>query len=172
MKSQHIGELVLSEQKIQEGVEAVAEKLNRQFSDAVVVTVVPGGILFTADLVRKLKFDIKMDYISCPHTPGDSNNQSTIRFHENISLDGQDVIMIDDAIESGGTMKRLVAHIQEHYDVKSLSIATLFVKPNRVDIPVPQYYAYTMENDDLLVGYGLPWQDKLRNIPYVSKLVK
>ncbi|EHK2924982.1 hypoxanthine phosphoribosyltransferase [Vibrio parahaemolyticus] len=172
MKSPHIGELVLSEQQIQKGVEIVADKLNSQFSDAVVITVVPGGILFTADLVRKLKFDIKMDYISCPHTPGDSQNQSPIVFHENISLHGKDVIMIDDAIESGGTMKRLVAHIQENYAVKSLSIATLFVKPNRVDIPVVQNYAYEMDNDDLLVGYGLPWGDKLRNVPYVSKLVR
>ncbi|SEF86343.1 phosphoribosyltransferase [Vibrio hangzhouensis] len=172
MKSEHIGERVLNEAQIRAGVETVAEKLNNQFSDAVVITVVPGGILFTADLVRELKFDIKMDYISCPHTPGVSHNQSRIVYHENIPLNGKDVIMIDDAIESGGTMKRLVAHIQEHYKVKSLSIATLFVKPGRVDLPVPQYYAYEMDNDDLLVGYGLPWQDKLRNIPYVSKLVK
>lgn len=172
MESSHIGEQVLNEQQIQAGVGTVADKLNSQFSDAVVITVVPGGILFTADLVRKLKFAIRMDYISCPHTPGDSNNQSTIVFHENISLDGQHVIMIDDAIESGGTMKRLVAYIQENYQVNSLSIATLFVKPNRVDIPVPQYYAYEMANDDLLVGYGLPWKDRLRNVPYISKLVK
>lgn len=75
--------------------------------------------------------------------------------------------MVDDAIESGGTMKRLVAHMLEHHHVKSLSIATLFVKPSRVDILVPQYYAYEMENDDLLGGYGLPWEDKLRNVPYV-----
>ncbi|MCG3738229.1 hypoxanthine phosphoribosyltransferase [Vibrio cincinnatiensis] len=172
MQSSYIGELVLSEQQIQEGVKIVADKLNSQFTDAVVITVVPGGILFTADLVRKLKFDIKMDYISCPHTPGDRQNQSTIVFHENISLQGKDIIMIDDAIESGGTMKRLIAYIQENYDVKSLSIATLLVKPNRVDIPVVEYYAYEMPDDDLLVGYGLPWEDKLRNVPYVSKLVK
>ncbi|EKP0309973.1 hypothetical protein JGK42_003917, partial [Aeromonas veronii] len=93
-------------------------------------------------------------------------------FHENIQLVGKDVIMVDDAIESGGTMKRLVAYIQDNYKVKSLSIATLFVKPSRVDIAVPQYYAYEMTNDDMLVGYGLPWHDKLRNVPYVSKLVK
>ncbi|KXF82914.1 phosphoribosyltransferase [Enterovibrio coralii] len=172
MNLSHVGELVLSEQQIQDGVKIVAEKLNAQFKDAVIITVVPGGILFTADLVRKLNFDLKMDYISCPHTPGDSNNQSAIVFHQNMPLAGKDVIMIDDAIESGGTMKRLVSHILENYDVNSLSIATLFVKPGRVDIPVPQYFAYEMENDDLLVGYGLPWQDKLRNVPYVSKLVK
>ncbi|KUI98222.1 phosphoribosyltransferase [Vibrio sp. MEBiC08052] len=172
MKSSHIGELVLSEQQIRAGVKTVAEQLNHQFKDAVVITIVPGGILFTADLVRELNFDIKMDYISCPHSPGDSHNNSPIVFHENIPIQGKDVIMIDDAIESGGTMKRLISYVLEHYDVKSLSIATLFVKPSRVDIPVPQYYAYEMENDDLLVGYGLPWQDKLRNVPYVSKLVK
>lgn len=172
MNSSHIGELVLSERQIQKGVEIVADKLNSQFSEAVVITVVPGGILFTADLVRKLKFPVKMDYISCPHTPGDSNNRSAIVFHENISLHDQDVILVDDAIESGGTMKRLVAYMQKNCQVKSLSIATLFVKPGRAVIPVPQFYAYEMADDDMLVGYGLPWKDKFRNVPYLSKLVK
>ncbi len=50
------------------------------------------------------------------------------------------------------------------------SIATLFVKPGRVAIPAEQFYAYEMTSDDLLVGYGLPWEHKYRNIPYVSRL--
>lgn len=166
----YIGQSVLTEIQIQQGVEKVAQNLNRNFRDVVVISVVPGGILFTADLVRQLTMDVRMDYISCPHIPGNRHNQSDIVFHQNIPLAGQDVILIDDAIESGGTMKRLVEHISSHYAVKSLSIATLLVKPSRVDIPVPQYYAYEMDNDDLLVGYGLPWQDKLRNIAFISKL--
>ncbi|MGR5296547.1 phosphoribosyltransferase [Vibrio mediterranei] len=172
MKSKHIGELVLSTEQIQDGVIAIADVLNNDFESAVIISVVPGGILFTADLVRHLTFDIKMDYISCPHTPGDSNNSSEIVYHQNISIEGQDVIVIDDAIESGGTMKRLVQYLAENFAPKSVSIATLFVKPGRVGIPFQQFYAYEMENDDLLVGYGLPWHDKLRNVPYVSKLVK
>ena len=171
MKNNYIGELVLSRQQIKEGVSIFAKKLNERFQDAVIISVVPGGILFTADLVRELTFDICMDYISCPHTPGDSNNNSKIVYHHNINIEHRDVIVIDDAIESGGTMKRLIQHISDNYHVNSLSIATLFVKPSRVDIAVPQYFAYEMKNDDLLVGYGLPWQNKLRNVPYVSKLV-
>lgn len=172
MKSKNIGELVLSQQQIRDGVSVVAQNLNDKFQDAVIVSVVPGGMLFTADLVRELTFDICIDYISCPHTPGDSNNNSEIVYHQNINIEGKDVIVIDDAIESGGTMKRLIEHLSNNYKTNSLSIATLFVKPSRVDIPVPQYFAYEMENDDLLVGYGLPWKDKFRNVPYVSKLVK
>ncbi len=107
-----------------------------------------------------------------PTDPGDRSNQSEIVYHENINIECKDVILIDDAIESGGTMKRLVGHLLANHDVKSQSIATLFVKPSRVDIPVPQYFAYEMDNDDMLVGYGLPWKDKLRNVPYVSKLIK
>ncbi len=71
MKSKHIGELVLSEQQIRQGVKIVSDKLNEKLEDAVVISVVPGGILFTADLVRSLSFDLSMDTISCPHTPGD-----------------------------------------------------------------------------------------------------
>lgn len=164
-------DMVFSEVDIGHGVNIVADKLNSQFSNGVVVvTVVPGGILFTADLVRKLDFDIAMDYISCPHTPGERQNNSNIVFHNNVGIDGKDVILIDDAIESGGTMKRLAAHLYEHYYPKSLSIATLFVKPSRIDIPVKQFYAYEMSSDDLLVGYGLPWEHKYRNTPFISKL--
>ncbi|WP_432700377.1 phosphoribosyltransferase [Kluyvera cryocrescens] len=172
MKNHHIGDIILDEEAIAAGVRRVAERLNQDFADAVVITVVPGGILYTADLTRQLTFDVNMDYISCPHTPGDRNNNSTIVYHHNIEIAGRHVIIIDDAIESGGTMKRLVEHITENYQPASVSIAVLFVKPGRVEIPVKQYYAYEMENDDLLIGYGMPWDNKYRNRPNVAKLIK
>ncbi|WP_392564859.1 phosphoribosyltransferase family protein [Orbus wheelerorum] len=170
MKNNHIGEVIMNEKVIAEGVTKVAAQLNLDFTDAVIITVVPGGILYTADLVRQLKFAIDMDYISCPHTPGDRNNNSSIVFHNNIGINGRDLIIIDDAIESGGTMKRLVSYISDNFSPTSISAAILFVKPSRVDIPVRQYYAYEMRNDDLLIGYGIPWQNKYRNLPYIAKL--
>jgi len=170
MDNRYIGELVLDEPAIAAGVERVAVLLNSHYQDAIVITVVPGGILFTADLVRKLTFTVAMDTISCPHTPGDRSNQSAIVFHPNLDINGKDVIVVDDAIESGGTMRRLVEYLSTTYSPKSLAIATLFVKPGRVDIPFRQFYAWEMENDDLLIGYGLPWENKFRNIPFISKL--
>lgn len=164
-----IGEAVLSADQVRDGIGRVAADLNRDFRSAVVITVVPGGILVTADLVRKLTFDLEMDYISCPHTPGERNNASPIVYHQNIPIVGRHVIVVDDAIESGGTMKRLVDHLKV-YQPGSLSVATLFVKPGRIDIPVRQYYGYEMDNDEILVGFGLPWQDRLRNLPYVARL--
>lgn len=170
MKHEHVGEIIINESAIAEGVAKVAAQLNQHFDDAVIITVVPGGILYTADLVRQLEFDINMDSISCPHTPGDRNNNSTIVCHNNIGINDRNVIIIDDAIESGGTMKRLVQFITENYTPKSVSVAVLFVKPGRVDIPVKQFYAFEMENDDLLIGYGMPWENKYRNLPYIAKL--
>lgn len=164
-----IGETVLSADQVRQGIGRVADRINRDFGSAVVITVVPGGILVTADLVRQLTFDIEMDYISCPHTPGVRDNASPIVYHQNIPIAGRDVIVVDDAIESGGTMKRLVAHL-EAYQPASLAVATLFVKPGRVHVPVRQYYGYEMESDELLVGFGLPWHDQLRNLPYVARL--
>ncbi|TBW53351.1 hypoxanthine phosphoribosyltransferase [Marinobacter halodurans] len=166
-----IGEMVLGPQAIQEGVEAVASQLNEQFTDAVLIVVVPGGIFFAADLARLLKFEVSIDYISCPHEPGKRSNESEIVYHRNIDVEGKDVIVVDDAIESGGTMKRLVHYLSTNYRPRSLSTATLLVKPGRVEIPVRQHFGYEMPNDDLLVGYGLPWENRFRNLPYVSKLV-
>jgi hypoxanthine phosphoribosyltransferase len=172
MNGSHIGKIILDESTIAKGVNLVADRLNADFSDAVIITVVPGGIFFTADLTRKLNFDVAMDYISCPHTPGERNNASEIVFHNNIGIEGRHVIVIDDAIESGGTMRRLVEHLNEKYHPQSVSVAVLFVKPGRVSIPARCYYAYEMENDDLLIGYGMPWQNKFRNLPCVSTLIK
>jgi len=172
MKTSHAGEVVISKADIQAGVKSVADQLNHLYQEAAIITVVPGGILYTADLVRELNFAVHMDYISCPHTPGQRENHSEIIFHNNVDINGMDVILIDDAIESGGTMKRLVEHLTHHYSIKSLAIATLFVKPGRIDIPARQFYAYEMTNDDLLIGYGMPWQNKYRNLPEVCKLIK
>ena len=172
--SKHIGKTVFNADQIKAGVSNVADQLNKIFSNDVFVfiLVVPGGILFTADLVRQLNFDVSMDYISCPHTPGEKNNASAIIYHQNINITNRHVVLVDDAIESGGTMKRIVEFLAQNYSVKSISVATLFVKPGRVNIPVEQHFAYEMENDDLLVGYGLPWNDKYRNMPFISKLIK
>lgn len=109
--NEFIGETVLSTDQVREGIGRVATRINDDFSSAVVITVVPGGILVTADLVRQLTFDIEMDYISCPHTPGAGSNASPIVYHQNIPIAGRHVIVVDDAIESGGTMKRLVDHL-------------------------------------------------------------
>lgn len=172
MNNHQIGEVIIDEASIAAGVRRVAEQLNNDYADAVVITVVPGGILYTADLTRRLAFDINMDYISCPHTPGDRNNSSAIVYHQNIEIANRHVILIDDAIESGGTMKRLVDYLLDNFQPASLSVAVLFVKPGRVDIPVKQYYAYEMENDDLLIGYGMPWDNKYRNRPTIAKLLR
>ncbi len=172
--NKHIGSLVLSQEQIRLGVAIVADELNQKFSgeEVVIISVVPGGILFTADLVRELKFDVNMDYIACHHTPGVSENGSPIVYHQDINIKDKHVILVDDAIETGGTMKRVALFIGAEFGVKSVSIATLFVKPNRVNIPVTQYFAYEMENDDMLIGYGLSWENKYQNIPFVSKLIK
>lgn len=164
-----IGPTVLGTDQIGEGIRRVAQRINADFSSAVVITVVPGGILMTADLVRQLTFDIEMDWISCPHTPGERSNACPIVYHQNIPVAGREVIVIDDALESGGTMRRLVAHL-ETFGPASVSVATLFVKPGRVAIPVRQYYGFEMDSDEMLVGFGLPWQNRLRNLPFVARL--
>ncbi|MDA8494601.1 phosphoribosyltransferase [Kluyvera georgiana] len=171
MNTHAIGDIILCEAAIAKGVRDVAARLNQDYTDAVVITVVPGGILYTADLTRQLNFDINMDYISCPHTPGERHNNSSIVYHQNIAIANRHVILIDDAIESGGTMKRLVELLQNNFHPASVAVAVLFVKPGRVSIPAKLYYAYEMENDDLLVGYGMPWEDKYRNRPNVAKLI-
>ena len=66
----------------------------------------------------------------------------------------------------------LIEYILDNFSSASLSVAVLFVKPRRVNIPVKQYYAYEIESDDLLIGYGMPWDNKYHNRPNIVKLLK
>lgn len=169
---QALGEQVLGPQEIAQGVSKVAQQLNQTYQSAVIISVVPGGILFTADLVRQLEFNIEMDYISCPHTPGDNNNQSAIVYHQNIDIQGKDVILVDDALESGSTMKRLITHFLQLERARSLAVATLLVKPGRVDLAAPQYFAYELPTDAMIVGYGLPLDNQYRHLNAIFKASK
>jgi hypoxanthine phosphoribosyltransferase len=173
MQQHVIGDTLFSSQQISAGVEQVARQLNQHYQgqSVVVISVVPGGILFTADLVRQLEFDLAMDYIACPHTPGDRDNQSPIVYQQTLSIANKPVLVVDDALESGSTMQRLVTYLSK-YSPSSLAIATLLVKPSRVNIPCPQYYAYELANDDLLVGYGLPWQQRYRDLPFIATVLQ
>lgn len=166
-----IGELVLSQAQIAAGITRVAAVLNARLESVVAIVVVPGGLFFAADLLRQLTGQVKVDYISCPHTPGERNNASPIVFADNLEIAGQDVLLVDDAVESGGTMKRLVAHVSAHQPA-SITVATLFVKPGRVDVGADVVFAYELESDELLVGYGLPWRDAGRNVPEVHRVIQ
>ncbi|WP_096085976.1 phosphoribosyltransferase [Agaribacterium haliotis] len=167
-----LGKLIISQEQIRRGVESVARELEQDFAglQPVFISVVPGGIFFTADLLRQLNFALAMDTISCPHVPGSQNNTSTIVYQQNINIKQRHVILLDDAIESGGTMSRLCSHISETFQPASLSIATLFVKQRRKAIAFKQYFAYEIDNNEILVGYGLPWQDHWRNLPTIAEL--
>lgn len=167
------GTTALTSEQISAGLDDVASRVNTDGSDRgeplVVITAVPGGLLVAADLVRRLTGDIGMDWISCPHTPGQRSNASPIEYHQQVPIAGRDVLVIDDAVESGGTMKRLVAHLRG-FGPASIRVATLFVRPGRVDVGAPVLTGFELDSDELVVGFGLPWEGKYRNLPYVARL--
>lgn len=162
----------MNETQIAQNVAIVAEKLNRAFAGktVVVLSVVPGGIFFSADLLRKCRFDLSLDYIACPHCPGARVNHSPVVYPNNIDINGKAVLLVDDAVESGATMQQIIDCLTAHFSPASVSVAVLLVKPGRLAFNLPLYYALETENDDLLVGYGMPWQERYRHLPFISKV--
>ncbi len=172
MTTHNIGDLVLSPIQIQRGVEKVAYLINKQFKGDPVtaIAVMPSGLFFAADLLRKLKSNVSMDYISIPKNINTANEAEHIAFHNNIDIDHQHVILIDDALEQSDTFERIIGFFNKNYALRSLSIASLFIKPQHCKISVPLYYAYTVTEEELLVGYGLPGHNTMSNIPFISKV--
>ncbi|WP_342668986.1 phosphoribosyltransferase [Vibrio sonorensis] len=107
-----IGEIVLTQDQIEEGVNLVAERITHKYlgEEVVFIVVVPGGIFFAADLLRKLPFHFSIDHVACHHTPGSSQNHSPIIYQNDIELTGKHLVLVDDAIETGGTMKRVAQY--------------------------------------------------------------
>lgn len=167
-----IGECVLNEAQIARNVALVAEQLNCAFAGktVVVLSVVPGGIFFSADLLRQCRFDLSLDYIACAHRPGARVNHSPVIYSNNIDINGKTVLLVDDAVESGATMQQIIGYLSRHFSPVSVSVAVLLVKPGRLSLNLPLYYAVETENNDLLAGYGMPWQERYRHLPFIAKV--
>ena len=163
-------EILLSREAIQKRVEELALDIRRDFPDDLhVIAVLKGAFIFLSDLVRHMPGHVSLDFMAVSSYAKGTTSSGEVRLLKDLDtgLDGRNVIIVEDIVDTGLTLTYL-QDILRARNPKSLRTACLLSKPSRrkVDVKV-EYIGFTIE-DRFVVGYGLDFAERYRNLPYIG----
>lgn len=163
----------LNQHEIAIAIEGIAEKLNRDYAGQklVLVCVLKGAYVFCADLIRKLTMEVDVEFVRLSSYGKARTSSGTVTILKDISVDirGKHVLIVEEIIDSGRTLKFLYERLQSSGPA-SVEIVTLLDKKSKRVVDVPVKYVGRPIDDQFLVGYGLDLEEKARNLPDVYYL--
>lgn len=163
---------IFTQDMIEKRLEEMAETLNREYKDkeVYVICVLKGAVLFAMDLIKKLDFPLKLEFIRLSSYGSDKISSGKVNAVD-ISLpdlNGKDVIVLEDIIDTGHTAQFLSSFLNHNFKVASYKFISLLDKKCRREIDIdPDMYGFEID-DKFLVGYGLDLDGLFRNLPYVG----
>ena len=164
----------IPESEIQKRVAAVAERINHDMAgkNPLMLAVLNGSFIFAADLMRYLTIPCEISFVKLASYQGTT---STGKIKEvigiNESLEGRDVVIVEDIVDTGATMKRMLETLGTR-NPKSLHICTLLLKPGKLQVPLDIEYAAMEIPNDFIVGYGLDYDQQEPTPPDIYTVVE
>ncbi|PGS47303.1 hypoxanthine phosphoribosyltransferase [Bacillus sp. AFS041924] len=166
-----IKDTLISETDLKNRVKALAEQIETDFNNEpiILVVVLKGSFVFAADLVREMKSNINVDFISVSSYSNQTESTGKVRLLKDLdeNITNKNVVVVEDIIDSGLTLYFLRDHLQMHKP-KSIKICTLLDKPERRKIDLPVDYVGFVIPDEFIVGYGIDYAQQYRNLPYIA----
>lgn len=170
----HVDHVLVSEEELKEIVSSLAKRIDADYSgddkNPVLVGVLKGSVTFMTDLMRAMTVPAHIDFMrvsSYGNNTVASGNVNIILDLNRPNLPGEDIIIIEDIVDSGRTLKYLVAYLLAK-GAKSVRTVTLLDKPERREVDfTPEYVGKTIPNE-FVIGYGLDYAEKYRTLPYVG----
>lgn len=162
--------VIISEQEIKDKVKELGKRLSDDYKDKklLVVSLLKGSFIFTADLVREITVPTKIEFITTSSYGNREQSSGKVDILNDLRIDieNMDVLVVDDIMDTGLTMKVILEHLKGK-NPKSLKSCVLLDKPDRRKVDIePDYVGFTIP-DVFIVGYGLNYGDYYRNIPYI-----
>ena len=161
----------LTEEQIEQRVRELGAEISKVYGDEPVclICILKGSVFFTCELAKRITVPVTMDFMQCSSYGGDTKSSGIVRIVKDLdeSIEGKEVIIIEDIIDSGRTLSHLKKLLSQR-NPASLKICTLLDKPERrvVDVDV-EYVGFQIE-DKFVVGYGLDYDQQYRNLPYIG----
>ncbi|OYD06350.1 hypoxanthine phosphoribosyltransferase [Paludifilum halophilum] len=170
-----IQEVLISETEIQTKVKELGTRLTQDYRDLnpLCICVLKGAAPFMADLVRRIDIPLEMDFMAVSSYGASTRSSGVVRIIKDLdaSVEGRHVLVVEDIIDSGLTLNYLLELLRQR-NAASTKVVTLLDKPNRRTTGLkPDYSGFTVP-DAFVVGYGLDYAEKYRNLPYIGVLKK
>ena len=173
MMQDDIQSVLISEQQLADAVKKLGEQSSRDYADRnlMMVSVLKGSVVFMADLMRAISVPASIDFMSVTSYGKGVKTSGVVRIIKDLDeeLDGRDILIVEDILDSGMTLSYLKEHIMAK-GARSIRIATLLDKPERRRVDIHPDYSCFSVPDEFVVGYGLDYAEKYRNLPYVGIL--
>ena len=163
--------VLLSEEEVEKRIREIGEQISRDYEGRSVhlIWVLKGGVFFTCELAKRLKVPVSLDFMSVSSYGDDTKSSGVVRIVKDLDepLEGKDVLIVEDIIDSGRTLSYLMEVLRQR-GPKSLKLCTLLDKPERRVRDVQVDYVCFNIPDEFVVGYGLDYAQKYRNLPYIG----
>ena len=168
-----IERVLLSEEQLDRRIAEMAVQIDRDYEGKkpLMVAILKGSIMFFADLIRKMKINLEIDFMAISSYGNGVKSSGEVKMIKDLDrkVEGKDIIIVEDIVDSGYTMKYL-KNMLEARKPNSIKICTLLDKPSRREADVQvDYRGFEIENE-FVVGYGLDYAGLYRNIPFVGIL--
>ena len=164
-------EVLLSEEVVDTKIREIAEMINKDYEGKQVhlICVLKGGTFFMCELAKRITVPVSLDFMSVSSYGGDTKSSGVVKIVKDLdeSILDKDVLVVEDIVDSGRTLSYLLEMLRDR-GPKSLRLCTLLDKPDRRVIDVPVDYTCFQIPDEFVVGYGLDYDQKYRNLPYIG----
>ncbi|CAN5485840.1 hypoxanthine phosphoribosyltransferase [soil metagenome] len=168
-----VGEILVTSEDLQRRVAELGAEINRDYlsKDLVMVCVLKGAVLFVADLMRSLEIPVEIDFMAVSSYGSNTDSSGVVRILKDLDapIEGRDVLIVEDIIDSGLTLHYLRKNLSAR-NPRSLEVCALLTKPERRRVENPiRYVGFEIANR-FAIGYGLDYAQRYRNLPYVAVL--
>ena len=165
---------MISAKSIAARVEALAKEITANYNDAdklVVVGLLRGSFVFIADLVRELKMPVEVDFLEVSSYGDAMTSSREVRILKDLrgEINGLDVLLVEDIVDTGHTMHHVQALLKSR-EPRSLEVCALLDKPSRREVEVDVHWIGFEIPDEFVVGYGIDYAQRNRNLPFIGKV--
>ncbi len=169
------GETLISKEQLKKRTEELGRQITQDYKgeSILAVCILRGAVLFMTDLIREIDLEVQIDFMSVSSYGASTKSSGVVRILKDLdtAIEGKNVLIIEDIVDSGLTLKYLKDYLLGR-GPKSLKICTLLDKPARRTADVSADYTGFEVEDQFIVGYGLDYNQKYRNLPYITCLIE
>ena len=163
--------VLLSEEEVDQKINEIGEQISKDYEGKSVhmICILKGGVCFTCELAKRITVPVSFDFMSVSSYGSGTESSGRIRIIKDLDepLEGKDVLIVEDIIDSGNTLNHL-CEMLKYRNPASIKICTLLDKPSRRQKAVHVDYTGFSIPDEFVVGYGLDYDQKYRNLPYIG----
>jgi hypoxanthine phosphoribosyltransferase len=175
-----LGEVLVSAEDLQRRVAALGEQISQDYRTEqpdlpqpplLLIGVLKGAVFFLSDLMRRIEIPVEVDFMAVASYGSATDSSGVVRILKDLdsAIEGRDVLIVEDIVDSGLTLQYLLRNLGSR-NPRTLEVCALLTKPERRKVDLPTRYVGFEIPDRFVVGYGLDYAERYRNLPFVAAL--